>query len=299
MAQPDFDPYTQLDPFDSYHRASWLYSCHSCTVLNPNSLHCSMHVAPVNAYKQVFPVFVCIFTANRSCDLFTGLLRRATGCTNMNAASSRSHALCTITLQTPAPPPIAASPCKYPSISQHAPTVYSKIQLVDLAGSERLSQALSKTTKETCQINRGLHALSNVIMALSTPHASTTPSPHVPYRDSKLTRVLQDSLGGSARTLMIACVSAADESVQESLSTLQYATRARRIQNRITATAPLEPPTDDSIVNLQWTLLRKHLSCVGLMPIPEVLMQVRKAKLLCTCSEYCLLLLPRQMCTRN
>lgn len=212
---------------------------------------------------------------------FSGLLRRATGSTNMNAASSRSHALCTITLQSPAPPSTASSPCKLPSMSQPAATVYSKIQLVDLAGSERLTQTLSKTTKETCQINRGLHALSNVIMALSTPNTSAAPSTHVPYRDSKLTRVLQDSLGGSARTLMIACISAADESVQESLSTLQYATRARRIQNRIPAPAPLEPPTDDSIVNLQWTLLRKCLSCVGLLPIPEVLMQVREPMHLC------------------
>lgn len=161
-------------------------------------------------------------------------------------------------------------------MSQSAAAVYSKIQLVDLAGSERLTQTLSKTTKETCQINRGLHALSNVIIALSTPAPSAAATPHVPYRDSKLTRVLQDSLGGSAKTLMIACVSAADESVQESLSTLQYATRARRIQNRICAPVSEQVPTpsDDSIVNLQWTLLRKYLSCVGLMPLPEILMQV-------------------------
>jgi Kinesin motor domain len=192
----------------------------------------------------------------------------------MNTSSSRSHALCTITLQASAPPTTAASPSKYPLVSQPSTTVYSKIQLVDLAGSERLTQGLSKTTKETCQINRGLHALSNVIMALSTPSSTFIAHPHVPYRDSKLTRVLQDSLGGSAKTLMIACVSAADESVQESLSTLQYATRARRIQNRITAPAPVEPPTDDSIVNLQWTILRKCLSCAGMVPIPEVLMQV-------------------------
>jgi hypothetical protein len=194
----------------------------------------------------------------------------------MNAASSRSHAICTITLQTPAPPSSASSPCKYPMASQPSAAVYSKIQLVDLAGSERLSQAVSKTTKETCQINRGLHALSNVIMALSTPSSVITTSPHVPYRDSKLTRVLQDSLGGSAKTLMIACVSAADESVQESLSTLQYATRARRIQNRVVAppVPPDPPPLDDELVNFQWMLLRKCLSFVGLMPIPEVLMQV-------------------------
>lgn len=76
-------------------------------------------------------------------------------------------------------------------------------------------------------------------------------------------------------------VSVLDESVHESLSTLQYATQARRIQNRICAPVSQHVPTpsEDSIVNLQWTLFRKYLSCVGLMPLPEILMQVR------TCTE--------------
>ena len=80
-------------------------------------------------------------------------------------------------------------------------------------------------------INAGLLALGNVINALGDDRRRQTPGerkPHVPYRDSKLTRLLQDSLGGNSRTLMIACVSAADSSLEETLNTLKYAARARR-----------------------------------------------------------------------
>lgn len=183
----------------------------------------------------------------------------------MNEESSRSHAVCTITLSC------------YSSNSPTDSLMYtSKIQLVDLAGSERLSQTFSRTTKETCQINKGLHALSNVIMALS-PHSAAAPTQqHVPYRDSKLTRVLQDALGGSARTVLIACVSSADESVNETLSTLHYATRARRIQSRpAPASADAGPETLSALQRMQWVLLRRYLASVGLVPIPEVLMKVR------------------------
>lgn len=190
----------------------------------------------------------------------------------MNEESSRSHAVCTITLS-------CYSSNEDPSCT--AALLYtSKVQLVDLAGSERLSQTFSRTTKETCQINKGLHALSNVIMALSPLTPSPVAPQHVPYRDSKLTRVLQDALGGSARTVLIACVSPADESVSETLSTLQYATRARRIQSRpAPAATPTGGPDSASLSMLQrmqWVLLRRHLASVGLMPIPEILMKVRR-----------------------
>eukprot|EP00892_Ulva_mutabilis_P001048 jgi/Ulvmu1/10944/UM007_0123.1 len=193
-----------------------------------------------------------------------GLLKRATGSTHMNEESSRSHAICTITLTGHSAPD-----------GRGSSTFTSKIQLVDLAGSERLSQTFARTTKETCQINKGLHALSNVIMALS-PLPATAAAPHVPYRDSKLTRVLQDALGGSARTVLIACVSAADESINETLSTLQYATRARRIQNRPVETAGADEEAGlqlSALQRMQWTLLRQHLAAVGLMPLPDILMK--------------------------
>lgn len=78
---------------------------------------------------------------------------------------------------------------------------------------------------------QGLLALGNVISALADDKRRL-PSRHVPYRDSKLTRLLQDSLGGNSKTLMIACVSSADDVLEENLNTLKYASRARRIRNR-------------------------------------------------------------------
>ena len=76
---------------------------------------------------------------------------------------------------------------------------------------------------------QGLLSLGNVISALGDERRR---GGHVPYRDSKLTRLLQDSLGGNSKTLMIACISCADDSIEESLNTLKYAHRARNIKNR-------------------------------------------------------------------
>ena len=104
-----------------------------------------------------------------------------------------------------------------------------KLNLVDLAGSERQSKtgATGERLREAAKINLSLSALGNVISALVDGR-----SRHVPYRDSKLTRLLQDSLGGNTCTLMVACLSPADDSYEESLSTLRYAHRAKSIQNR-------------------------------------------------------------------
>lgn len=97
--------------------------------------------------------------------------------------------------------------------------------------------AVGERIKEGISINSGLLALGNVISALGDPARSRALTAggsalHVPYRDSKLTRLLQDSLGGNAHTLMIACVSAAEWNVAETLNTLKYANRARNIKNR-------------------------------------------------------------------
>ncbi|KAF9982840.1 hypothetical protein BGZ75_005692 [Mortierella antarctica] len=106
----------------------------------------------------------------------------------------------------------------------------SKFHFVDLAGSERLKRtsAIGDRAKEGISINAGLHALGNVISALGDPSKKAS---HVPYRDSKLTRLLQDSLGGNALALMIACVSPSDVNLGETLNTLKYANRARNIKN--------------------------------------------------------------------
>jgi len=102
------------------------------------------------------------------------------------------------------------------------------LRLIDLAGSERLkrTKAEGQRKEEGVQINLGLLALGNVISALSDG------SGHISYRDSKLTRILKDSLGGNSHTLMIACVSPADTNYEESLNTLRYADRARKIKNK-------------------------------------------------------------------
>lgn len=104
-----------------------------------------------------------------------------------------------------------------------------KLNLVDLAGSERQSKtgATGERLKEATKINLSLSALSNVISALVDGRCK-----HIPYRDSKLTRLLQDSLGGNTKTLMVACLSPADNNYDETLSTLRYANRATNIKNK-------------------------------------------------------------------
>ncbi|KAG1891461.1 kinesin-domain-containing protein [Suillus subluteus] len=141
-------------------------------------------------------------------------------------------------------------------------TIVSKFHFVDLAGSERLKRtaAAGERIKEGISINSGLLALGNVISALGDPsRAKSHTNSHVPYRDSKLTRLLQDSLGGNAHTLMIACVSPTEWNIGETVNTLKYANRARNIKNR----AVLNEREDgwDDIEWLQGTVtrLRKDL----------------------------------------
>lgn len=149
--------------------------------------------------------------------LMRGSADRAVGATAMNAQSSRSHAIFTITVQK----------VKKDDLST---ATSAKFHLVDLAGSERSkkTQTTGEQFKEGVKINQGLLALGNVISALG----SNLGSVHVGYRDSKLTRLLQDSLGGNSMTLMIACISPADYNMEESLGTLRYADRARKIKNK-------------------------------------------------------------------
>ena len=103
-----------------------------------------------------------------------------------------------------------------------------KLHLVDLAGSERQSKtgATGQRLKEATKINLSLSTLGNVISALVDGKSS-----HVPYRNSKLTRLLQDSLGGNSKTLMFANLGPAEYNYDESLSTLRYANRAKNIKN--------------------------------------------------------------------
>ncbi|OWZ10667.1 Kinesin, partial [Phytophthora megakarya] len=115
-------------------------------------------------------------------------------------------------------------------------TRYGKMSFVDLAGSERLKETRSTNTEETGNINRSLLTLGKVISALSASSAAnsntTNTGNFIPYRDSKLTKLLMDSLGGQSLTLMIACVSPSITALEETLSTLNYATRAKNIRNK-------------------------------------------------------------------
>uniref|UniRef100_H2Z1R4 Kinesin-like protein n=1 Tax=Ciona savignyi TaxID=51511 RepID=H2Z1R4_CIOSA len=144
-----------------------------------------------------------------------GNCARSVASTAMNATSSRSHAIFTIILESR-------------SLNDPDESTCSKFHLVDLAGSERAKRTKAKGDRlqEGIKINAGLLALGNVINALGEDH------PHIPYRVSKLTRLLQDSLGGNSLTVMIACASPADSNVEETLNTLRYADRARKIKNK-------------------------------------------------------------------
>lgn len=152
----------------------------------------------------------------------------------MHQKSSRSHAIFTIILEQV---PRNFSNTKLNQLFQEELPVFrrSKIHLVDLAGSERLKRtgAEGVRLRESVKINSGLLALANVISILGQDKPPKTPEQqHVPYRDSKLTRLLQDSLGGNSKTIMIACVSALDDDLEETINTLKYAYRARKIQNK-------------------------------------------------------------------
>jgi len=150
--------------------------------------------------------------------MVTGTKNRSTGETLMNKESSRSHSIFTIYLET-----------SQNYDDNNTRITAGKLNLVDLAGSERQSktQATGILLKEATKINLSLSALGNVISALVDGKSS-----HIPYRDSKLTRLLQDSLGGNTKTVMIACVSPASYNYDEILGTLRYASRAKNIQNK-------------------------------------------------------------------
>ncbi|MCI4387497.1 hypothetical protein PGIGA_G00074850 [Pangasianodon gigas] len=147
-----------------------------------------------------------------------GNQNRSVGSTNMNEHSSRSHAIFVITIECSELGPDGENHIRV-----------GKLNLVDLAGSERQTKtgAQGERLKEATKINLSLSALGNVISALVDGKST-----HIPYRDSKLTRLLQDSLGGNARTVMVANIGPASYNVEETLTTLRYSNRAKNIKNK-------------------------------------------------------------------
>ncbi|KAJ2814818.1 Kinesin-like protein kif21a, partial [Coemansia erecta] len=198
--------------------------------------------------------------------LHQGALSRTTASTDMNRTSSRSHAIFTIHLRQQ---DRRSSAMFSGDAGEHAgmdggPTIVSKIHFVDLAGSERIKRtgAAGDRAKEGISINAGLLALGNVISALgnSSSNSDRRRALHVPYRDSKLTRLLQDSLGGNSQTLMLACISPSSKNSSESLNTIRYANRTRNIRNRVAVNFDKNSSAELSILKTEVARLRGELS---------------------------------------
>ncbi|XP_006229477.1 kinesin-like protein KIF7 isoform X3 [Rattus norvegicus] len=218
-------------------------------------LDCLVHVSYLELYKEEFRDLLEVGTASRDIQLREddrgnvvlcgvkevdvegldevlsllemGNAARHTGATHFNRLSSRSHTVFTVTLEQR-----GRAPTRLPRPGA-GHLLVSKFHFVDLAGSERVLKTGStgERLKESIQINSTLLALGNVISALGDPQRRGS---HIPYRDSKITRILKDSLGGNAKTVMIACVSPSSSDFDETLNTLNYASRAQNIRNRAT-----------------------------------------------------------------
>ncbi|XP_068032636.1 kinesin-like protein KIF27 isoform X2 [Anomalospiza imberbis] len=180
--------------------------------------------------------------------LESGNAARHTRTTQMNEHSSRSHAIFTISIHQ-------KQSAEYQNAAQDS--MASKFHFVDLAGSERVAKTgnTGERFKESIQINSGLLALGNVISALGDPKRKSV---HIPYRDAKITRILKDSLGGNAKTVMITCISPSSLDFDESLNSLKYANRAKNIRNKPVVNYNPEKDRIDEM-ELEIRLLREAL----------------------------------------
>jgi len=161
--------------------------------------------------------------------LAQGQANRQVGATAMNDQSSRSHTIFTLAMTSE---PVTSADASSASLRG---TLSSKINFVDLAGSERASQtqATGQRLKEGAHINKSLLALGAVIRKLSEAREKGMPPQHVPFRDSKLTRILQPALGGNNKTAIICCITQSAHHLEDTMRTLGFAWRAKRIRNNI------------------------------------------------------------------
>ncbi|KAH8264959.1 hypothetical protein KR038_008856 [Drosophila bunnanda] len=183
-------------------------------LLKPNSKNLEVRERGSGVYVPNLHAINCKSVDDMIRVMQVGNKNRTVGFTNMNEHSSRSHAIFMIKIEM----------CD----TETNTIKVGKLNLIDLAGSERQSKtgASAERLKEASKINLALSSLGNVISALAES------SPHVPYRDSKLTRLLQDSLGGNSKTIMIANIGPSNYNYNETLTTLRYASRAKSIQNQ-------------------------------------------------------------------
>ena len=174
-----------------------------------------------------------------------GIRSRTVASTQMNADSSRSHSVFVITV-------------RQKDVEDETKNIFAKVNLVDLAGSERVKSTGNSgaTLKEGANINKSLSELGNVMNAL-VAQAKGKKGVFVPYRNSKLTRVLQESLGGNSITAMLAALSPASSYYEETMSTLKYANRAKAIKVRVHALARVRK----SEARMIFYLMEKNRTC--------------------------------------
>eukprot|EP00105_Crassostrea_gigas_P039370 XP_019923518.1 PREDICTED: kinesin-like protein KIF12 isoform X6 [Crassostrea gigas] len=207
-------------------RASYLeiYNEQVIDLLNPNQKRYLQVRWSKNKGFYVENLFVaeCESVDDLMAVLEEGMRNRQTGSHGLNEFSSRSHSMLTLTIDTEQ---------QDPDDENLYLTKRGKLTFVDLAGSEKVkdSESSDMTLKESNNINRSLLVLGNCISSLGDPKKRQG---HIPYRDSKLTKLLADSLGGNGVTLMIACVTPSSHHVHETINTLRYASRAKKIKTK-------------------------------------------------------------------
>lgn len=223
---PSDTTYTVSASFTEIYNAPGAVNECICDLLNPEAGNLQVR------YNQKHGFFVsdlkevpCHSAADVRAVLEVGVQNRRVSATAMNRESSRSHALLTLRIDSERTAAAGEADAVPGTLRR-----YGKITFVDLAGSERLKESLSEgnARKETQAINKSLFTLGKVISQL----AEGKKERHVPYRDSKLTQLLQESFGGGALCLMVTCISPAATYAEESINSLNYAQKAMNIRNR-------------------------------------------------------------------
>eukprot|EP00755_Sulcionema_specki_P019443 Sspe_Gene.69474::Locus_40959_Transcript_1_1_Confidence_1.000_Length_2717::g.69474::m.69474/K10392/KIF1; kinesin family member 1 len=232
-------------------------------LLNPRAKECKPREHPVTGPYVDGLTQVIVYSFEEIERLMDeGNKTRTVACTNMNATSSRSHAIFTINFTQMAD--------KKTDPRGKGTEKVSRINLVDLAGSERADKtgATGDTLKEGANINKSLVCLGKVIAALADQAAGDKKKKgsHIPFRDSALTWVLKENLGGNSRTIMLAALSPHQSNYEESLSTLRYADRAKRIKTHAVVN---EDPTSKRIRELQEEVERLKMLLSEATPAKE------------------------------